>query len=176
LIDPSDNLERLVSRYLDGECSPEERRQLKAMLRKDSAAEDFFEQTAALDREVGRAMRQSLGRTLVIRRRTPLWVRASRIAVLSAAACLAWLVLRTPDTPPISGQNGLTQPRRASWFAPQPVAADTLAAQPEPERPQVRMDKMDRHWIVVPGDTPGEFLVVEVKRVKTRTVPVQEDF
>lgn len=176
MIDPSDNLERLVSRYLDGECTPEERRQLKAMLRKDSAAEDFFEETAALDREVGRAMRQSLGRTLVIRRSPPLWVRVSRIAGLSAAACLVWLVLRSQAVPPAAPSNDRPQPQRASWFAPQPVAADTLAAQPEPERPQVRMDKMDRHWIVVPGDTPGEFLVVEVKRVKTRTVPVQEDF
>src|SRR5262245_353437 len=100
MIDPSDNLERLVSRYLDGECTPEERRQLKAMIRRDSAAEDFFEETAALDREIGRAMRQSLGRTLVIRRQSPLWVRVSRIAGLSAAACLAWLALRAPDSPP----------------------------------------------------------------------------
>ena len=174
MIDPSDNLERLVSRYLDGECTPEERKQLKAMLRRDSA-EDFFEETAALDREFGRAMRQSLGRTLVVRRRTPLWVRISRIAGLSAAACLAWLVLRSP-TQPSATLSDRPQPQRASWFAPQPTAADTLAEQPVSERPQVRMDKMDRHWIVVPADTPGEFLVVEVKRVKTRTVPVQEDF
>jgi hypothetical protein len=175
MIDPSDNLERLVSRYLDGECSREERKQLKAMLRRDSAAEDFFEETAALDRELGRAMRQSLGRTLVIRRRPPLWVRVSRVAGLSAAACLAWVVLRTPQ-PDTAGQSDPARVQRASWFAPQPTAADSMAAQPESERPQVRMDKMDRRWIVVPGDTPGEFLVVEVKRVKTRTFPVQEDF
>ena len=175
MIDPSDNLERLVSRYLDGECSPEERKQLKAMLRRDSAAEDFFEETCALDREIGRAMRQSLGRTLVIRRRSPLWMRISRVAGLSAAACLAWLMLKAPHSP--TAAKPIDQKvQRASWFAPQPVAGDTLAEQPEPERPQVRMDRMDRHWIVVPGDTPGEFLVVEVKRVKTRTVPVQEDF
>ena len=175
MIDPSDNLERLVSRYLDGECTPEERKQLKALLRRDSAAEDFFEETAALDREFGRAMRQSLGRPLVVRRRTPLWVRVSRIAGLSAAACLVWLVLRIP-TQPSQTPSDRPRPQRASWFAPQPTAADTLAEQPVSERPQVRMDKMDRHWIVVPADTPGEFLVVEVKRVKTRTVPVQEDF
>lgn len=175
MIDPSDNLERLVSRYLDGECTPEERKQLKAMLRRDSTAEDFFEETAALDREFGRAMRQSLGRTLIIRRRLPLWARVSRVAGFSAAACLAWLVLRTPQ-PDTLAPTDPARPQRASWFAPQPVAADSLAQQPQSERPQVRMDKMDRHWIVVPGDTPGEFLVVEVKRVKTRTVPVQEDF
>ncbi|MBI5863752.1 MAG: hypothetical protein HZB38_04445 [Planctomycetes bacterium] len=173
--EPTNNLERLVSRYLDDECSVEERRQLRQLLRKDAEAEAFFEETAALDREIGRAMRHALGRPVVLRRQSPRWIQIGRAIALGAAACLAWVFLN-PGGSATSQRPEQGRPMRASWFAPPPAPADTMSDTRGYDRPQVRLDNTESRWIVVPGERPGEFLVVEVKRVKTRTIPVQGDF
>lgn len=183
MTEPRNDLERLVSRYLDEECSREERKQLEALLQRDRDAEAFFEETAALDREIGRLMRQSLGRSVVVRRPAARWRRTMRFAGLAVAAC-AGLLLSPQGWWSIFGSGaaddhaaGDHPPARASWFVPPPAGGDIYGADPRPfERAQVRVDRADREWIVVPSDRPGEFLVVEVKRMKTRTIPVQEDF
>lgn len=183
MTEPRNDFERLVSRYLDEECSPEERRQLESLLHRDRDAEAFFEETAALDREIGRLMRQSLGRSVVVRRPAARWRRAMRYSALAVAACAGlllspqgWWSIFGPPAADEPGESG-RQPARASWFAPPPAGGDIYGPDARPfERAQVRVDKSDREWIVVPSERPGEFLVVEVKRVKTRTIPVQEDF
>ena len=58
----SAELERLISRFLDDECSADERRVLHRTLRDDPAAAALYEEYTALDREIGHAMRSALGR------------------------------------------------------------------------------------------------------------------
>lgn len=174
--EPTEQFERLVSRFLDDECSATQRRQLQAEIRKDADAEAFFEESAVLDREFGRAIRAAIETPASQRLAQPRWLRLVRAGALSAAACMAWILWR-PDAPRAattpSGQN---RTQFASWFAPQPTLGDTLAQQERPDRPEVLLDQTDRQWIIVPGRQDGEFLVVEVKCARARKIPVQGDF
>jgi hypothetical protein len=178
--EPNDNLERLVSRYLDQECTDEERRELQAMLRRDADAASFFDEYADLERETNFALKRALGRAPVRRRVAPSWIRMRRTAALGLAAAVAAFVWYSPSLrPDLHGTSGKHGPktRSASWFAPPPAAGDVLVDESARyERPEVRLDKDERNWIVVPGENPGEYMVVEVKRVRTRTIPLQSDF
>lgn len=174
--EPTEHFERLVSRFLDDECSATERRQLQSEIRKDADAESFFEESAALDREFGRAIRAAISTPAHKKVGQPRWFRVVRASALSAAACMGWILWR-PDAPRTATTNpGQSRKQFASWFAPQPTIGDTLAQQARSDRPEVLLDQSDRQWIVVPGHAPGEFLVVEVKCVRTRKIPVQSDF
>lgn len=172
--EPAQDLERLISRHLDGETAPAERRALSARLRRDPAAAALFEQYRALDDEIGRTLRQLFGRTTVARRSRPVWERAARLLGLAAAACLAAACWLTPPDRPASRQARAGGP---SWFAPPPSLGDTLVRTPPGfVRPQIRLGKPQSEWILIPSDRPGEFLVVEVNRVVTKAVHIQRDF
>lgn len=174
--EPTEQFERLVSRFLDDECSAAQRRELQSEIRKDADAETYFEEMSSLDREFGRAIRGAIARPALEKAGQPRWFRLVRAGALSAAACLGWIVWR-PDVPRATTMYpGLARTHFASWFAPQPTLGDTFAPQTPPDRPQVLLDQSDRQWIVVPGQRAGEFLVVEVKCVRTRKIPVQGDF
>jgi len=170
------DLERLISRCLDDECTPAERRALNAQLRRDASAAALFEEHSALDREVKQALSRGLRRPVAGRRVRSLRERVARICVVAAAACLALLFWIEPDRQTSSQHAGMA-PQSPSWFASPPTMGDTLIEQPVRfDRPQIRVGKPDVGWILVPSDTPGEFLVIEVNRVLTRTVHVQYDF
>jgi hypothetical protein len=82
---------------------------------------------------------------------------------------------RSPDRPPT--QHAAVALAGPSWFAPPPTVGDMLVEQPQRfDRPQIRVGRPDVDWIVIPSERPDEFLVVEVKRVLTRTIPIQRDF
>ena len=127
--DPTHGLERLISRYLDDECTRLERRELNAKLRRDPQAAALFEEHAALDREVKHALRAALRHTP--ERRRPL--------------------------PPTAGDAFVENPERF-------------------KRPVNWVGKPEAKWIIVPSDRPGEYLVIEVNRVLTRYIHVQQDF
>ena len=59
-------------------------------------------------------------------------------------------------------------------LATPPAARDTVVETPPAE--QARIQYNDREWIIVPGEEPGQFLVIEVNRVRHRSVPVYQDF
>ena len=177
--DLPDNIERLISRYLDDEADAGERRQLTTLVRRDPQAAALFDEQAALDREISIALRKALRRPLARPRRLRVWPRVFRTVGVAAAACLAAVFWTQPQGAPPApdgtahGSFGVGR----SWFAPPPASVDTLVDTPDVfERPGVHLRAADRNWIVVPGDAPGEFLIVEVKRVRTRTVHVQQDF
>jgi len=143
--DPSNNLERLVTRYLDQECSPEERKQLHAMLRKDSAAAEFLEETADVDRELNFVLRRAMGRPPVRRLPAPFWSRMGRLVGFGMAAALVGLVWmsswsRSSEERGASRDGARTN--AASWFAPAPALTDTLVE--DAARfgvPQVRLER-----------------------------------
>lgn len=172
----SEHLERLISRYLDDECTPGQRRELRAALRSDPAAEALFDEYSTLDREVGHALRHAMGHTLSLHAPRPLWSRVGRVLTVAAAACLAVMVWLAPPKFPGQRPDATQQARAGSWFAP-PAWEDTFQTRPQVyEQPHVGLRGTDRHWIVIPGEGPGEYLIVEVDRVRVRLVAIREDF
>jgi hypothetical protein len=142
--------------------------------------EALFEEASALDREVGIAIRKALGRSAGrCRRVLPPWNGLGRLVAVGLAACLALAFLAWPARPPATtaryAGQGISGP--GSWFAPPPAMRDAYEAAPVSlDRPRLRLDRADRNWIVVPGDRPGEYLVVEIKRVHSRSFVIQGDF
>lgn len=174
--EPSHELERLISRHLDGECSPRERRLLNARLRRDPAARALFEGHRALDHEIKHALRSEFGRPSAGRRPVPRWERAARVCALAAAACLMVMLWLNPARD-ASEHRGQTPSQARSWFGSLPTAGDSFIERPARyDRPQIKVGKPDTDWIVIPSNTPGEYLVIEVNHVLTRTVHIQQDF
>lgn len=176
MTDASYDLERLISRHLDDECSLEQRRELNDRLQHDPAAAALFEDHRVLDREVKLALRSALDRSALRLRPVAGWERVTRAGALAVAACLAVMFWFSPgrDT---AAPAERTSAQASSWFAAPPTPSDTLVERPPRfVRPQIRVDHPDTDWIVIPSDKPGEFLIVEVNRVTTRSVPVQKDF
>jgi hypothetical protein len=172
----SEQLERLISRYLDDECTPGQRRQLRAALRSDPAAEALFDEYSTLDREVGHALRHAMGRTLSLHAPRPRWSRIGRVFAVAAAACLAVMVWLGPPGSTGRGRDAARPARAGSWFAP-PAWEDSFQTRPPVyEQPHVGLRGTDRHWIVIPGEGPGEYLIVEVDRVHVHLVAIREDF
>lgn len=184
--DSTREIERLISRFLDDEASGAERRELRAALRRDPAAEALFEETSALDRELGRAMRRALRRPVVLHPVRRSWSSLGRAGAVAAAACLAVVVWWQAPQRTISGgpNSGQTQLAGSSWFAapaaPQPApgdAGDSLAVLPAGAGvPHERVRSAQRDWILIPSDRPGEVLVIEVQRTQTRLKAAGRDF
>lgn len=170
---PSDQLDRLISRFLDREATASEQRELKAMMRRDPAAAAEFDDAATLDREARYAMRRALGRPLS-GRTIPLWARVLRVAGLAAAACVAaflWLNLPAGGPAPESE----TSQAGGTLFAPQ-VVGDDLVERADFERPGREVGESERQWILIPTENPREFLLIEVNHGQRRTIRIQADF
>ena len=174
----SPELERLISRYLDDEATPQERRELTSRMRADPAVEALVDEYAGIDREVSRVLRVALGRSVVLPTSRSRWVRFGQGAALAAAACLAlvfWLVPQRPA--PQSPRSGEAARAGSSWFAPLAPQVDSVrATSPTYERPQVRLRDTSRDWIIIPAERPGEYMLIEVDRVRLRAIRFQEDF
>ncbi len=172
----SADLERLISRFLDDEATPAERRTLRAQMRRDPAADALVEQYVTLDREVGRTVRQAMGRSPVMPIRLS-WARLGRLAGLAAAACLAAMIWVYPHSQ--SKAPTQRQPQRAStsWFAPAGSdAVPTSGHRVQPRMPVQPAGPTQREWILVPGERPGEYMVIEVRRPRARPIVIHGDF
>ena len=176
-----DDLERLFSRYLDGECTAQERQRLHTTLRTDAAARAEFEAYRELDRAVGQAMRQAMGRT----EPAPAWwtvrFRLATGLTLAAAACVALFLWLRPLGPgnhvPPPGSGTSQAAAIPSWFvAPGPQGDEVGPAPAAYERPELRVRDTRRHWLVVPAPEPGRYLIIEVDRVRTHVIGVHQDF
>lgn len=175
MTDSAERLELLITRFIDGEISALERRELQALLRRDPNAESLFEQTLALDREVGRALRQASGRTSFVLRPARGWTQFGRFVAAAAAACLGGALWLNPDgIPRVPGDSQKQQHAGSAWFAPPPGMADSYRESAGASRGA--LERAPQQLIVIPGDRPGEFLVVEVKRMETRPVRVGQDY
>lgn len=172
-----ENVERLVSRFLDDEVSDEERRQLEDFLKRNRSAEPAVDEYFEIERETRSALRRTFGATSAARRRAIRWSWASRIVTGSIAACIVILSVSRPQQPIATDDSTGAADHVPSWFAPPPSFGDMLVESVDMANgPQIQIDKSDRNWIVVPGDAQGEFLVVEVKQTKRRSIAVHQDY
>lgn len=172
--EPTERLEHLISRCLDGQATGAERRELRTAMRRDPAAAELYDELRQLDRLIGATLRREARRP----RRRPVWLRLVQSASLAAAACVAAIVwphigpAQRPQTP------GSVAPQLASFFAPPPSAAagDSFSPEASREREPHGAARSEREWIVVPGDRPGEYLVVEVRRPAPQRPGGGQDF
>jgi hypothetical protein len=171
----NEHLEHLISRFLDNEATPAERRDLNAQLACDPLATALYEQTAALDREVGRAMRLATGRTLLLRPLTGRRGGWSRLIGVAAAAALAGILILRGQ--PLGDADAPLQAGGNWGFLPAEPPGDTFVA-PESQYPLPHVQLRDTHrdWLLVPAEQPGQFLVIEVQRVQTRAVGIHNDY
>jgi len=185
---PSENLEHLISRYLDDEASAADRRELDAALRRDPRAQALFDESVALDRELRSALRSAARRAGSAARPGALRRRAgwSGVALLGMAASLAaafWVFPVSRSTHEAgqsetrAGQSGWPVQNGGSWFVPPPAPGDSFVPETAVAAvPHIRVEDTQREWIVVPGRRPGEFLVVEVKHIRAKKVRIERDF
>lgn len=174
----SDDLERLFSRSLDGECTSAEADFLRDLLANDRDARAAFREMQDLDVNLRIAMREALGRPTGGSLGRASRVRAARAVALAAAAVLAAVVWLHPTDRTVPQAGNPTQASAAgSWFAPISPARDTVEPVPVSyERPALRVRGTQRNWILVPGEQPGTYLVIEVERVRTHVIGVHRDF
>jgi hypothetical protein len=174
----STDLEHLISRFLDDEATLADRRLLRAQMRRDPAADALVEEYVTLDREVGRTLRQALGRSWASPVRRGPWAWIGRFVGTAAAACLVvafWTSSHHQPTRPGRGQPD--QAASASWFAPIGPGGPVSASQDGSPRPSVRpATPAQREWILIPGERPGEYMVIEVRRPRTRPTVTQGDY
>jgi hypothetical protein len=181
--DAPSELERLISRHLDNEATDSERRRLDRALDADPRARAYFEESAALDRELHQALRWA-GRQAGIVRTRPArgGLRLGMVAGLGLAACLAGAFWLLPTSSlPVSGGGSPTHagqvlPASGSWFAPPPVGDTFISESSASAPPHIRVEDTQREWIVVPGHRAGEYLILEVKRIRAKQVRIERDF
>lgn len=172
-----EHVERLISRSLDRELSASQEAELSATLARDAEARTCFEEWRkidALSREVLRGVIASSTPCVVGAARMQPWVRTLSCGL---AACLAMLVWTAPSQRP-GGGGGLQQASAASsWFEPPSPPVDVYEPMPaEFQRPHVRVHDSERDWLIVPGERPNEFFVIEVDRVKTEIQRIEKGF
>jgi hypothetical protein len=166
-----EQVERLISRHLDGEASAEQQRELRVALRRSDEARALFEEMSGLDREINAALRDALGangRTLPVRFRT---LRVGWTAGLAAAACLALVSWWNPTVMHKLNDNarrgGMSTISVGDMYGPQAPSYDY---------PRVKVKDTNRQYLMIPADRPGEYLLIEVNRVQTQAVPLHRDF
>lgn len=176
------NLERLISRVLDHEASAAEHEHLQALCNHDAEARQLYDELCSVDAEVATAMRRALGQPVRLRLR-PRRQRTWQYGIVAAAACiatLAWLQPRPQPTTQLGNhpqhQSGLL-PSAASWFATPQRPGDVL--EPVPEvfvRPGTVTRGTQRHWVVIPGEKPRTYMIVEMDNVRTQVNAIERDF
>lgn len=171
-----EQLERLISRVLDGEASAAEQARLDAILVADSQARALFAETQRIDDLVGAAVRDEMSPPARIIQ-MPGHYRAARFVVGAIAAGIAMLAWLHPLSPAPDRQK-TPQPRPTqAGLAGAPANADVIEPLPPSyERPEVRVRGTAKDLILIPADQPGLYWVVEVDHEQTHVVPLGSDF
>jgi len=174
-----EQLERLISRELDGECTRAERRHLRAVLDRQPDLQARYDEMHAIDRAAHYALRKALGRSPQTLRPAlpgPGWVRGFLVAAAAGLAAMVWLP---------SGQRSIREPAGArppveanmAGVRPALPSRDEVAPLPAAyERPELRWRGTQREWLVIPGDRPGLYMLIEMDQVRTHVIGVHRDY
>lgn len=168
-----EQLERLITRVLDGEASATEVAQLEALRSSDPAARVMYEETARLDALLGTSLRDAIEpsgpQTIPFPRRSDRVMRYWVGAVAAAIAAFAWF----QPTPIQSREN--PAPLQAGMHTPH-ILGDVIEPVPSSyETPELRIRGTEREWILIPADQPGLYWVIEADRERTQVVPLSSD-
>lgn len=175
----SEELERLISRHLDGECTPAEAEYFRDLLANDRAVRARYHAARELDVLLRAAMRSALVRRPARGTRAAglqsRWVRTAALAAAAGLAALVWLHPSQRSQP--GGRRTAEAGSVSSWFTPAPATPDIVEPVPVSyERPALRVRGTERNWIIVPGRDAGRYLVIEVDHVRTHVISVHRDF
>ena len=182
-----EQLERLISRYLDNEATPAERGVLRRTLDQDQAARALYEELSGLDIEVQRALHRVLDRPALHASRAGWFWRTAQTVGLAAAACLMMMLWTWPADPGRFGRSDSSRAPTQGGVFPHSSAPTTqwrpemldqpVEVAPELlERPYRGRRHTTRNWILIPGEDPGQVYVVEVNQIQTRAVVIHGDF
>lgn len=168
-----EDIERLISRVLDGEASSEEAAQLAALRKADANVRALYDETARLDALVGASLREALdpSASQVIRfpRHRERIARYVVGTIAAAIAALAWLQpfrAPTPSGTPVVQAGMNTSQVLGDVIEPLPSSYET---------PELRIRGTEREWILIPADQPGLYWVIEADRQRTQIVPLKSD-
>ncbi len=168
-----EQLERLITRVLDGEASTAEVAQLELLCRTDAEVRALYHETAHLDSLLGASLREAIepAATPTI----PFPSRRDRVAryvvgaIAAAIAAFAWF----QPMPTLSRER--PSPLQAGMGAPH-LLGDVIEPVPSSyETPELRIRGTEREWILIPADQPGLYWVIEADRERTQVVPLRSD-
>lgn len=171
--------ERLISRHLDGECTPEEKRTLERGIAEDPAVAELYREYADLDRQIHAVLHEAVSRPATGAQPVRFAERFARVGILAVAACLAVLFWFSPSNrvTPNGTSEATVHPFSHSWFAAPPATGDTLVERPARfDRPVNWVGKPKTDWIVIPTEKPREFLLIQVESIETKTLRPPYDY
>jgi anti-sigma factor RsiW len=178
-----EHLERLITRRLDGELTPEEDAELGQILRARPAARQLLAEHAACDRLAGLALRQSLGAPRpcpgvpirhIGRRRE--WLSYSLVA--AAAACIAMVMLFrgqwSPPTPADRLAVSHTSPVDGQWLRNASHAGLREPTWTTPiDYPHRQSRLINRNVFGIKDPNTGRYFILEYRQQAVKTVPVR---
>jgi len=177
-----ENLERLISRRLDGELNTRQALELERLLRDRPAARRLMDEYARNDHLAGVVLRRSLAAEpacppVPVRRigRRYAWLNAALVAAIAAcmAMVLMWPGPWSPSTP--AGPPGArrAEPVNGDWLrnawqrGTSPPVWD-----PTPAYPQRQLKLRNRSVLGIRDPETGQYYILERRTQRVRTVPV----
>lgn len=175
-----DLLERLISRALDDELTPDEQNAFEARLASDPAAARRYEELADIDALVSDMLRLELAAepTVVTTAPAAPWWRTFGVAAAACIAALLYYGERPAGDAPDDSSGDAAQ---AGVVAGESIWADVQVDGLTPVDPEVfdrlraGVQDVDRDWVIIPSDEPGEYLLIEVSRVRTEAYALHAD-
>lgn len=172
-------LERLISRKLDNELTADETAELEQRLASDPAAARLYEELAWVDTQVGETLRREMqAEPTMLQSPGSAWWRTWGVAAAACIAALLWYGER-PEVP--VPEENVAGPVQAGILAGDSIWADAEIDGLTPVDPEV-FDRLragvrdvERNWVIIPSDEPGEYLLIEVSRVRTEAYALHAD-
>lgn len=172
---PSERIERLMCRRLDGEISADETAELDHALHTDPAVKALFEEYARNDELAAEALRVDYESAMAAAEsghHRRVWLAAAAVT-LAAAAVILFSILPRLSTEPAAISNGIKRPVTSG----PPQAGQFVEYRNDDFRPYRRESTTWRDVIGVPDeDNENVIYILERNRRSDRMVPVSGEF
>lgn len=183
MTDADEHLERLISRRLDGELTPDEAVELERLVRTHPEARRLLDEYARNDRLASQVLRHSFEgtgacppiRARPIGRRRE-WLSYSLVAAMAACIAMVMIFRAEWSPPPPSGHatdnRQVRVPDRWLQNASQPPTPRPLWSTPV-EYPQRRLMHTGRNVLGIRNPGTDRYYILEYNARTVRTVPVR---